>query len=237
MLGEAEETKMMILSSRDAGVTTITLNRSERANAYNAALLDELEAALDAVETPVVLFAANGRAFCGGADLREMSHATPEDARNMRSQRLFERIASAPFVSIAAVQGPAVAGGFELCLACDLRVVGPNATFSLPETALGLVPAAGGSTRLPLLVGASRAKQVILGGDSIDAETALAWGVANRLAENPLAEALAWAHELSKRDIGAMTAAKRLLGRELSEALEAEREAAAALYAVRNNKA
>ncbi|MCK6502917.1 enoyl-CoA hydratase/isomerase family protein, partial [Myxococcota bacterium] len=141
---------MSITARVQDGVGILCLDRPHRANAYDRAHLDRLEQALDEVveagARALLIEAAGDRAFCGGADLDELSRQGPLDALDLRSQRVFDRIARCPLVSVAAVHGPAVAGGCELALACDLRVVGPAATFSLPETALGLVPSAGGTT-------------------------------------------------------------------------------------------
>lgn len=209
----------------------LTLDRPERAHAYDAAHLDAMEGALDALaEARVVVLSSTGdRAFCGGADLEAMRASRWPDALDLRSQAVFTRLARLPGVTIAAVHGAAVAGGFELALACDLRVAGPRASFSLPETGLGLLPSAGGTTRLARLVGVSRAKDVILGGRTLDAPTALAWGVVQRLADDPRAEAEAWAGQVARRDPAALARAKAwldagesdlaLLGERVSEAL------------------
>ncbi len=220
----------------DGGVACLRLDRAEKAHAYDQALLNALERHLDVLESaPVVTLVVSSTgdgAFCGGADLNEMKHATPEDAENLRSQALFERLARLPIVSIAAVQGAAIGGGFELAMACDLRVVGPDARFGLPETRLGLIPTAGGCTRLPRLVGISRAKEIILGGRTIDAETAVDWGLAHRFAQDCRAEAMAWAVEITRLDHQALAAAKRVLDADdLSASLARERREEAILYA------
>jgi enoyl-CoA hydratase/carnithine racemase len=161
-----------------------------------------------------------------------MKHATPEDAENLRSQALFERLARLPIISIAAVHGAAIGGGFELAMACDLRVVGPNARFGLPETRLGLIPTAGGCTRLPRLIGISRAKEVILGARTLDSQTAIDWGLAHRFAQDCRAEAMNWAVEITKLDRQALAAAKRVLDADdLSPSLARERREEAILYA------
>ena len=167
-------------------------------------------------------------AFCGGADLYEMRKATAEDALDLLSQRLFDQIARSTVVSIAAIQGPAVAGGFELTLACDLRVSAPNAWFALPEVSKGLIPAAGGCTRLTHLLGSSVAKGVILGGESISAEQAHSWGLVHRLSDKP---------RKSSHGMGAITAFKRCSGAQTgtkqvltAPSLKAERLAEAILY-------
>lgn len=223
---------MAVRFSVEDGVGFLTLDRPERAHAYDRTHLGLLLSALDAVSTPVVVIQSTGeRTFCGGADLEEMRAGPPLEALDLLSQHVFTRLARLPAVTIAAIQGAAVAGGFELALACDLRVVGPAARCSLPETSLGLIPSAGGTTRLARLVGVSRAKEVILGGRVLDADAALEWGVAHRKADDPRAEARAWASELLTRDAVAQVQAKRLLDAdESASSLLAERVVEAGLY-------
>lgn len=222
---------MAVRSQREGDVAVITIDRPERANAYDRSLLDALDAALPDDAAVVVIQAAGAGAFCAGADLDEMREAVPLDALELRSQRVFTRIARLPGVTIAAVHGAAVAGGMELALACDLRVAGPAARFWLPETSLGIVPSAGGITRLARLVGVALAKEIVLGGGQLDAAGAAACGLA-RLAEDPRAEALRWAREIAKRDAAAQRLAKELLDRgESAASLAAERVAEAVLYA------
>lgn len=222
---------MLHIHSQD-GVTVLTLDRPERAHAYNRALLDALDAALSALADPVVVITSAGPAFCGGADLEEMAQADPLDALDMRSQAVFERLARAGAVSIAAVGGAAVAGGFELALACDLRVGGPEARFWLPETGLGLIPSAGGCTRLPRLVGGARARELVLTGRVLEAEEALAWGLLSRLHADPRGEALRWAQQLRRRDPVALRLAKQALDSAAPNqgSLDSERVAEALLY-------
>jgi enoyl-CoA hydratase len=220
-------------------VTTLTLSRPARANAYDRATLEALDTAISALETPVVIVQSAGeRAFCGGADLEELGQVRPADALDLYSQAVFERLAAHRAVSVAAVQGPAVAGGFELALACDLRVCGAKASFSLPETTLGLLPSAGGTTRLADLVGPGRAREVILAGRVIDAETALTWGVANRVVDDPRADAAAWAAEIAQRDPLALGLAKQVLDarQDRRPGLALERATEAVLYAARGDQ-
>ncbi len=230
---------MTVRLERDGPIACLVLDRPQRANAYDPAMLDALEAALDqALADPavgaLVIEAAGEGAFCGGADLVQMKQADPVDALDLHSQAVFDRIARAPLVSVAAIHGAAVAGGFELALACDLRVASPAARFSLPETALGLIPSAGGCTRLTRLVGPSRAKQVILGGRDLDARTALDWGLLMALVPEPRQEARAIARRAAKRDRVAQRLAKQVIDHSDTHAsLEAERVAEALLYARR----
>ncbi len=225
---------MPVVVANHGPVGLLTLDRPGRAHAYDRDHLDQILAGARSLADahPVIVIRSSGeRAFCGGADLQGMSGAGPLDALDLHSQLTFTALARLPVVLVCAIHGPAVAGGFELALACDLRVAGPRATFSLPETGLGILPSAGGTTRLSRLVGASRAKAVILGGEVLDAATALAWGVVNRLADDPRAEALAWATQIAARDPAALALAKAIIDAEESTAsLARERTAEAILY-------
>lgn len=228
---------MAVHTEIDGPVGLLTLDRPDRAHAYDRAHLDALlEGAgrLAASCAVIVVQSTGDRAFCGGADLDRMKEAHPLEALELRSQRVFTAMARLPAVLVAAVQGAAVAGGFELAMACDLRVAGPRARFWLPETKLGIIPSAGGTTRLARLVGVSRAKAVILGGEVLDAPTALGWGLVHRLADDPRAAARAWAAEIATRDPVAQRLAKEILGDDESDASFArERVAEAILYARR----
>lgn len=231
---------MSLLIRHDGPVLYLRLDRPDRAHAYNAAVLEALATALSAIEAqpPAVLVveSTGSGAFCAGADLKEMAQAPPLQALDLRSQLLFTRLARLPCVSIAAIQGAAVAGGLELALACDLRVAGPKARFWLPETALGILPSAGGTTRLARLIGVSRAKEVILGGRQVDAETALNWGLVHRLAEDPHAETALWASQIVQRNPLALRLAKQILDTSESQAsLALERVSEALLYSEKSN--
>lgn len=218
-------------------VATIEIRRAEKANAYHRATLEALEQAireLSGSARVVVVQAAGEGAFCAGADLTELAAATPEEALDLRSQRVFTALARAPFVSVAAIHGPAIAGGFELALACDLRVAGPRARFGLPEPDHGLIPSAGGTTRLTRLVGPGRAKEVILGGRVVEAEAALDWGLVHRVVADPRAEAREWAEAIAKRDPVALRLAKGIIDLGEDEAsLRLERVSEAWLYSRR----
>ena len=227
---------MTVRLERDGPIAALVLDRPQRANAYDLAMLEALDQALDAALADpeigaLVIEAAGQGAFCGGADLAQMKQADPLDALDLRSQKVFDRLARAPLVSVAAVHGAAVAGGFELALACDLRVASPNARFSLPETALGLIPSAGGCTRLTRLLGPSRAKQVILAGADLDARTALDWGLIAALVPEPKQEARALARRIAGRDRIALRLAKQVIDLDDDKpSLQAERIAEALLY-------
>ena len=218
-------------------VGILRLNRPSRANAYDPQTLDALEAGLCEVELDcgVLLVEASGDgAFCGGADRKAWPMQGAPAALDLHSQRLFERIARSRLPSIVAVHGAAVAGGMELCLACDVRLVGNEARFSLPETGLGLIPAAGGTSRLPRLIGGSLARQMILLGRTLSAQEAVNLGLALGPFADVRAEARNTAIGLLSRDALAIRLARQLLREsDLEAALGAERLAEAVLYEAR----
>ncbi len=169
---------------------TIVLNRPDKLNALNRTLLLELEQALrQAQEDPavqlIVLTGAGSKAFVAGADIGEFVGMTPAEAMGLsrRGQALFDAIETSRKPVIAAVNGFALGGGCELAMACHLRVASSTAKFGQPEVKLGLIPGYGGTQRLPRLVGRARALELLLTGRMIDAATALAWGLVNRVVE------------------------------------------------------
>lgn len=225
------------LSLSTGGATRILLNRPDKANAYTRELLDALSEAITACADPVLIIGAVGKgAFCAGADLNAMKQATAQDALDLRSQQVFEQLAAFPGVSIAAIGGAAVAGGLELALACDLRIAGPLAIFRLPETGLGLIPAAGGCSRLPGMIGLGRAKEMVLLGTTLSAVNALDWGLVNAVHADPMALALEWAQKVGERDPLALRLAKSVLDPQLTESLNKERLSEAILYARKESK-
>jgi enoyl-CoA hydratase/carnithine racemase len=198
----------------DDGLGWLILDRPERAHAYDREHLDALAEGIASLrdKVAVAIVASTGEgAFCAGADLTEIAQRTIDDVVDLRSQRTFEALATAPFVSIAAVQGPAVGGGFELALACDLRVVGPQASFRFPEIELGLLPAAGGLTRLSRMVGNARTKEITWLARPVDADAALSLGLAIRKVHDARTGAADLGRELLARDPLALRLSKALL--------------------------
>lgn len=172
----------LVQRSRSARVLTLTMARPP-VNALDDALVDALEAGLEAAcadgEITVVHLRSACRVFCAGADLAlmEQSIATPEGLERMlalvaRLQRLAARLENAPVVTLAELGGAALGGGFELALACDLRIAAQEAKLGLPEAGLGLLAAAGGTQRLTRLVGPGLAKRLILGAETVDGAAA-----------------------------------------------------------------
>jgi enoyl-CoA hydratase len=184
-------------------VSTILLDRPHKHNALTPEMLEQLEQILVALDSDrdvrvVLLTAVGARSFCAGADIKRFKALQPLDMWaywTRLGHRVFDRLAGLRQPTIAAVTGNAYGGGFELALACDLRVVAEDATLGLTEVGIGTLPGWGGTGRLRNLVGAGRAKELILTGEPLTAERALAWGVANQLA--PKAEVIDNAHALA----------------------------------------
>lgn len=181
------------------GVGHLELNRPEVRNAINRELIDALHATLDAwaerEELKVVIVSgAGGKAFAGGADIAELKERTHREAFFGINQRLFQKLEDFPRPVIAAIDGYALGGGLELALACDLRVASRSAKVGTPEVSLGIFPGAGGTWRLPRLVGLGRAKELVFTGRLLDADEAFSLGLFERLVD---ADALASARELA----------------------------------------
>jgi enoyl-CoA hydratase len=179
-----------VTTSHDGLVATIMIDRSAKLNALSLEMLADLEAHVDAVAASparvVVLRTGGEKVFCVGADIAAFSQFSAADMWRRWipiGHRVFDRLARLPQPTVAVVDGLAVGGGLELALACDLRVAAGRACFALPELGLGTIPGWGGTGRLTTLVGASRAKELILTRRRLDASTALAWGLVNAVAD------------------------------------------------------
>jgi methylglutaconyl-CoA hydratase len=188
----------------------------------------------DASLRAVVVTGAGDQAFCAGADLKERLAMTDDQVREMvDSYRThLHWLGTAPFPVVAAINGVALGGGFEIALACDLRVAAPNAVLGLPETSLAIIPGAGGTQRLPRLVGYTRALELVLFAQRITAEQALAAGIVSRIspAGAPVLEdTLAWLAPVLEGSPIAMRAAleavRAAVTLPLDAGLDAERHA------------
>ena len=167
----------------------LTLNRPDRVNALSRELIQALGntarmAADDPAVRALVITGAGDKAFCAGADLKERQGLSKDDVREVvRLYRTeFGAIDHSPKPVVAAINGVALGGGLELALMCDLRVASAHAVLGLPETSLGIIPGAGGTQKLPRVVGEARAKEMILLGRRLSADEALEWGLVNRIA-------------------------------------------------------
>jgi len=194
----------IVFERGEDGAALLTVRRPEKLNALDAEAMQELddafgEAAGDARVRGLILTGAGEKAFVAGADIAELAALTPIEAREMarRGQRVFRRLETMGKPSIAAINGYALGGGLELALACTLRVASPNAQLGLPEVKLGLIPGAGGTQRLPRLVGRGPALEMLLTGDPVTAQQALAMGLVHHVVEQ--ASLIAFCRELLAR--------------------------------------
>jgi enoyl-CoA hydratase/carnithine racemase len=206
-----------------------TIQGEARRNSLTMALLRELGervrvASADRALRAIVLTGAGDRAFCAGADLKERARMTAEEVHGFHAavREAFSGIERAPQPFVAAVNGAALGGGLELALACDLRIAAAEAELGLPEVSLGIIPGAGGTVRLPRIVGVGRAKDLVLTGRRVGAAEALAMGLVSRVA--PAArlreEALALAEQIARNAPISLRQAKRAIDGGLHLSLE-----------------
>lgn len=225
--------------ARRGTAAVLTVDRPDRRNALDRETVRELgrmgrELGADPGVRAVVLTGSGDRAFSAGADLKERQGMSDDEVREMlglyRSELAW--LDSSPFPTLAALNGAALGGGLELALACDLRVAAPHAELGLPETSLAIIPAAGGTQRLPRLVGTAKALELILLAKRLGAAEALAIGLVNRVSADGvdvvedslsfLAPALEGSPIAQRAALDAVRAAWKL---PLAEGLEVERRA------------
>lgn len=194
----------LIQTQRDEHVLIWTLQRPEVLNALNRPLLQALAAAVEAARDDpsvrcAIVTGAGERAFSAGADLKERRGMSIEDTRRYVSLigTTFDRVAQLPFPTLAAVNGVAFGGGMELLLACDLRVLAETAQIGLTEVSVGIMPGAGGTQRLPRILGTTRAKELIFSARRLTAQEALEMGLATSVV--PGTELMRSARELAQR--------------------------------------
>ena len=210
------------------GVVVVTMDRPP-ANALGISILDGLHAAIDAAELAgdvhvMILESALEGFFVAGADIKHLARIDAPSfmAYGDRMRSVNDRLAAAPWISIAAVDGLALGGGLELAMAATMRVGSSRAHFGLPEVKLGLIPGAGGTQRLPRLVGMGRALDMILTARQVPADEALAIGLIDRLVEGDVLEAaLTLAGELRSSSLPAQLAAVRAVAAAADLTLEA----------------
>jgi enoyl-CoA hydratase len=211
------------------GVVLLTIDRPEARNAIDRDTIAEVREALATIRSDesaraLIVTGAGDKVFVSGADVRTLLARTTKEVLEAGNNRLFREIEELPIPTIAAVNGFALGGGLELALACDMRVASTNAKLGLPETGLGILPGAGGTTRLPRIVGLGVAKDMVLTGRILDAEEALRVGLVSRVvapeallgAAQEIAEGIAKrapvAVRLAKMSLNAATSAPLAVG-------------------------
>jgi enoyl-CoA hydratase/carnithine racemase len=232
-----DQTTQLVVVERHGSTAWLGMQRPEAANALSRALVARLyeelaKLAADPTLTAVVLAGIEGKAFCAGADLKERLAMTLDETRRFLDElgALVNAIADFPRPVIAALSGAALGGGLEIALACDFRIADASARLGLAEVRLGIIPGAGGTQRLSRLCGMAVAKELVLTGQRIDAERALALGLVSRVV--PVGElraaVMALATDLSAAGPLALAQAKRAVTRgfdlPIDQALALERE-------------
>lgn len=224
-----------ILTMPDSDIALLTMAGEGRPFVLNRRTMAEMSTLLDEVERRrprALVITGEGKFFCAGADIKEMLAMDGRELHEwaLLGGRLNTRLEALEMPVIAAVNGMALGGGCELALACDLRCASMAARFAVPEVTLGTICGAGGTQRLPRLIGETRAKQLIFTGQTISADTALEWGLINSVqtAGTLLEETLALAAAIAQNSPFAVSRAKRSVngGREMlpEDALEWERD-------------
>lgn len=228
------DTQPLVLVERDQGITTVTLNRPEALNALSAALRNEIARVFtelaDDESTEVVILTGAGRAFTVGLDLKELG-GEKSGVAAISSQDLSRAVTGLHQPIIGAINGYAITGGFELALMCDFMIASTEARFADTHARVGVVPGWGLSQRLPRLIGANRAKELSLTGNYLDAGTACAWGLVNRVVapEELLPTCRKLAEDIVSTDPATRNEIKRIIDAgwhsTLAEGLEIENEA------------
>ncbi len=235
-------TDSLILYERRGPSAWITLNRPKKLNAMTDALVDQLEAALDRAEADdevrIVVLRGAGRAFCAGYDLEQEAHEGEPSITEWhellsRDVEVTMKLWALSKPTIAAVHGWCLAGGMEVAMACDLLICTDDARFGEPEVRFGSGPV---TLLMPYVLGERRTRELLLTGDSIDAATALAWGLANRVvpADQLEAEVQEWVARIAPTPLRVLQLTKQALNRAqkamgLLEAVEANLDLSAML--------
>lgn len=237
---------MTVNLTRKDEFALLTLDRPEALNALSFDILRRIGAAFDEVAgwrdlRGLLITGAGQKAFCAGADIKELRHRPLVDQKRGAElgQAVFARLDRLPVPSVALVNGYAFGGGAELALACTFRVAAPNAVFGLPEIKLGLIPGYGGTQRLPRLIGEGRALEMIMTARSVKADEAERIGLVNAVAEGDLLEAgLAFARRFSGYSLPALEFARRAVQRAgdtpLAEGLQIEADLSTLAYRTRD---
>ncbi|WP_425147600.1 enoyl-CoA hydratase/isomerase family protein [Deinococcus sp.] len=219
-------------------LAVLTVHRPNALNALDGETLSELAQVTDIVaenaEIAVLIVTGGGeRAFVAGADISELAQLEGVFAGrelSLAGQDVMHAVATLPIPTIAAIHGFALGGGLELALACDVRVASPSAMLGLPEVTLGLLPGFGGTQRLPRLIGAGRALDLMLTGRQLTAQEALDMGLVNYLADNALEKAREVAEVMLKNAPIAQSLIKEAVRRGLDTTLELGLEIEADLF-------
>jgi enoyl-CoA hydratase/carnithine racemase len=238
-----------IKTKKEQTIIWITLNRPHKLNAINATMLQKLSETLDTIEKDtnvrcVIITGEGEKAFSAGADIKELQKLTQETATELsrKGQQVFSQVETLSKPVVAAINGYALGGGLVLALACDFRLASIDAELGSPEIKLGIIPAWGGTQRLPRIVGIAKAKRLIMLGDRVKAEEALKMGLVDKVVPpNKLeAEAEALAQRLCEHPPAALKYAKHAINSgaqgSLESGLKKETDFFAQLFSTKETK-
>uniref|UniRef100_A0A6M2F5S9 Enoyl-CoA hydratase n=1 Tax=Populus davidiana TaxID=266767 RepID=A0A6M2F5S9_9ROSI len=221
----SESVRLRRLSDSDSGIVEVNLDRPAAKNSIGKEMLRGLRNAFETIESDVsaqvvLICSSVPKVFCAGADLKERKTMTPSEVQNFVNslRSTFSLIEALNVPTVAVIEGAALGGGLEMALSCDLRICGEDAVLGLPETGLAIIPGAGGTQRLPRLVGKSLAKELIFTGRKIDGREAMSMGLVNYSV--PAGEAHSKALEIAREIIQKGPIAIRMAKKAINEGLE-----------------
>ena len=229
-----------LICEKNDNIYIIKINRPSTLNSLNEDVLEELDKALDIFaydkELYVAIITGEGKAFVAGADIASMSNMSVQDAKifSKKGMSIFRKIELIEKPIIAAVNGPALGGGCELAISCDIRLASKKAKFGQPEVKLGIIPGFAGTQRLAKVVGISKAKELIYTGDIIDAQEALKIGLVNKVLETEdlMEEAINMANKITKNAQIAVKFAKASINKSIESNIDTGMEIENYLFAM-----
>lgn len=229
--------EQVILEYADS-IATLTIHRPKALNALSREIVDLIDAKLEELAAQQgirVLIITGEDHFAAGADIADMVERTPEEAKAFLFSDTFLKLEQLGLPTIAAISGYALGGGLELALACDFRIASEDAKVGLPEINLGIMPGAGGTVRLPRLIGEAKAKELIFLGSRLSAQEALDCGLVSKVVpkEELAKEALSLAEKLAEKSATAIKAAKKSIS---AQSLQQESDLWASLFATKDQK-
>ncbi len=215
----------------DKGIARLIFNRPDQLNAMNRQMMEEIIEGIvlinDDERARVAVISGSGRAFMAGADIKEYGNQTPEEFKSFqeRGKQLYDAIENASIPWIAAINGFALGGGFEIALACDLILASGSAVMGLPEVFLSLIPGGGATQRLIRKIGINRVKEMLFTGGRYEAKTLMEWGIVNHVFAPEVfeEEVTRYAEKLTRRSMKSIAQLKRLANLSLTEASFGER--------------
>jgi enoyl-CoA hydratase len=217
-----------IMLDQHGPLAVVTINRPRALNALSADTFSELSQAVELIMEnaeigALILTGGGDRAFVAGADISELvdlDSAFAGRELSLAGQDVMQSISALPLPSIAAIHGFALGGGLELALACDVRIASPTAKMGMPEVGLGLIPGFGGTQRLPRLIGTGRALDLMMTARQVGADEALAMGLVNYVADNPLEKAREVAQQMLRHAPMAIGLVKEAVRRGMDTTLD-----------------